>query len=824
MTDLSAPDASAPTPTTRRSDTARALRVRARADNAAKIIAPYYGLDAAIAVNPVLPALGDGFAAAVSGAAAALGARGILDEGTFTALHRAGRIGVAELAASIRRHRPHAVGDDAAVVQRFLDEAPPRPAASTATAVDGPLAAPGQALDALVDDRVATWCRAALAPEAPAWPVPIDELGFYGAWRAIARRDPSLPRAARRRIAELPERADVALARVLDLLGIADDEQLPALRAHLAALPGWAAHVRWRSMTSGDVDVLDLLAVRCALVWALDAPAVPTPRPSGPRGAALDRALIWQEAFEAAPHAAVLAQLTAEAEPAQQAPAAHLVFCIDPRSEGLRRHLEQQGPYTTGGFAGFFGIAAAVESLAAGQAEAACPVLLSPRYLVAERPEPGAWRAAARTVERLAGRRALRAAAKSPDAVAGAPLGWAEVTGWMLGPSSIARSVLAGRGRRAARPDEAAAPTLFDLDSALTPDDQVDTAEVILRTMGLVENFAPVIVLVGHGTTTTNNAYRTALDCGACGGHRGAPNARIAAALLSSPAVRAGLAERGIRIPDSTIVIAGEHDTATDALRLFSTDALRIDHRLAVERLARDAARAGRALAAERARELPGAARGRRAAASVARRAGDWAQVYPEWGLARNAALVIGPRTLSQHADLGRRAFLHSYAAQHDPDGVALETILTAPLVVAHWINAQYYFSAVDPEVLGAGSKTVHNLIGGSGVISGPTGDLRLGLPWQSIGTRDGLHHEPLRLLVVVDAPRERIDRIIDSAEIVADLVHGEWVIMVRPGPAPGAWERRTREGWQPYALTTSSTRTDSTRTDSTVTTEEEAA
>jgi len=112
----------------------------------------------------------------------------------------------------------------------------------------------------------------------------------------------------------------------------------------------------------------------------------------------------------------------------------------------------------------------------------------------------------------------------------------------------------------------------------------------------------------------------------------------------------------------------------------------------------------------------------------------------------------------------------------------------------------------------------------GSGVISGPTGDLRLGLPWQSIGTRDGLHHEPLRLLVVVDAPRERIDRIIDSAEIVADLVHGEWVIMVRPGPAPGAWERRTREGWQPYALTTSITRTDSTRTDSTVTTEEEAA
>jgi uncharacterized protein YbcC (UPF0753/DUF2309 family) len=811
------------TPAARRSDTARALRVRARADLAANVVAPYYGLDAAIAVNPVLPALGDGFAAAVSSAAPALGGRGVLPEHEFRAHLAAGRIGAAELAASIRRHRAGTPGDDAALVARFLAEAPAGPATARADAADAAADAP---LDP-IDELVAGWCRAALAPEAAAWPVPVDRLGFYGAWRAIARRDPALPRAARARIAELPEKPDLALARALDLLGIADDEQLPALRAHLAALPGWAAFIRWRSMTSGDVEVLDLLAVRLGLVWALDAAPVPAPRPAGPTGGALERALIWQEAFEAAPHAAVLAQLTPGAAPTHPAAVAHLVFCIDPRSEGLRRHLESQGAYTTAGFAGFFGIAAAVEPLAAAEAAPACPVLLTPRYQVAERPEPGAWRAAARLIDQLATRRALRSAVKAPDAVAGAPLGWAEVTGWMLGPSAIARSVLAGRGLPVARPDEAAAPTLFDLDSALTLDDQVDTAEVILRTMGLVENFAPVVVLVGHGTTTTNNAFRTALDCGACGGHRGAPNARIAAALLSAPAVRAGLAERSIRIPDETVVVAGEHDTATDTLTVFDLENLRVDHRLAVEQLVRDAAAAGRGLAAERAAELPGAPRVRRpeqAAAVVARRAGDWAQVYPEWGLARNAALIIGPRTLSQSADLGRRVFLHSYEAAHDAEGIALETILTAPLVVAHWINAQYYFSAVDPEVLGAGSKTVHNLIGGSGVISGPTGDLRLGLPWQSIGTRDGLHHEPLRLLVVVDAPRERIDRIIDSAEIVADLVHGEWVIMVRPGPAPGAWERRTREGWQPYALTTSITRTDSTRTDSTVTTEEEAA
>jgi len=790
------------TPAAQRSDTARALRVRARADLAANVVAPYYGLDAAIAVNPVLPSLGDGFAAAVSSAAPTLGGRGVLTEQQFRAHLAAGRIGAAELAASIRRHRPTAAGDDATIVEGFLAEQLP------AAGPVGPLYDEQSIEPDPIDDLVAAWCRAALAPEAASWPVPIEKLGFFGAWRALALRDPAMPRTARERIAELPEAADIALARVLDLLGIADDAQLPALRAHLAALPGWAAYIRWRSMSSGDVEVLDLLAVRLCLVWALGAALLPAPRPAGPTGSALERALIWQEAFEAAPHAAVLAQLTPGATPAVEQPAAHLVFCIDPRSEGLRRHLEQQGPYSTAGFAGFFGIAAAVEPLAASEASAACPVLLTPRYQVVERPEPGAWRAAVRLIDRLSTRRALRSAVKAPDAIAGAPLGWAEVTGWMLGPSAIARSVLAGRGGRAARPDEATAPTLFDLDSALTPADQVDTAEVILRTMGLVENFAPVVVLVGHGTTTTNNAYRTALDCGACGGHRGAPNARIAAALLSSPVVRAGLAERGIRIPDGTIVIAGEHDTATDTLALFGTEELRIDHRHAVEKLARDAVAAGRALAAERAAELPGAQRaarggtgraGRRAAAAVARRAGDWAQVYPEWGLARNAALIIGPRALSQGADLGRRTFLHSYDARHDAEGIALETILTAPLVVAHWINAQYYFSAVDPEVFGAGTKTVHNLVGGAGVVSGPTGDLRLGLPWQSIGTRDGLHHEPVRLLVVVDAPRESIDRIIGSADIVADLVHGEWVILVRPGATPGSWERRTREGWQPY-------------------------
>lgn len=790
--------------------TARILRARADAEIAANVIAPYYGLDAAIAVNPVLPSLREGMPAALRSAAPALGARGSAGESWYRTQLHGGRISTAELAAAIRAQLASVRGAggaamvadiaDEALVERFLATSPhDAPEAGDPTAPDE------------IDEQLTRWCRAALAPEAAAWPVPVGELGFYGAWRAVASVDPRMPRSARRRIEEAPAAADAALAAALEATGLPATDRADALRRELARTPGWTAYVRWRAQTSGDVEVVDLLAVRLTLRVALDRPL-----PEAPADArvmrdtlgldAVERALVWQAALEARVHERLLSRVrTAPADETPPAPSAHLVFCIDVRSEGIRRHLEAQGPYATSGFAGFFGIAAEVEPLAASAASAALPVLLSPRYRVSERPVPGAWRGARSLVDRLAAGRAWRSALKAPDSVAGAPLGWAEMTGWLWGPVAASRSILAGAATRGGRADDPVGgpATLFDVDSALSVEDQLATAEVILRTMGMTTPDAPLIVLVGHGSTTTNNAYRTALDCGACGGHRGAPNARIAAAILNSEAVRAGLAARGIEIPAETVFLAAEHDTVSDAITIVDSSALPAERRGELEALLADAVRAAEELQAERAAELPGARTGA-GGSRLERRGRDWAQVYPEWGLARNAAIVIGPRSRTAGVDLERRAFLHSYDPEADVDGQALETILTAPLVVAHWINAQYYFSAVDPEVLGAGSKTVHNLVGGAGVLTGPRGDLRIGLPWQSIGTRAGLHHEPLRLLAVVDAPLERIDGIIQRADIVADLVHGDWVVLVAPGTEPGTWVRRTRDGWAPYSLTIS--------------------
>lgn len=208
-------------------------------------------------------------------------------------------------------------------------------------------------------------------------------------------------------------------------------------------------------------------------------------------------------------------------------------------------------------------------------------------------------------------------------------------------------------------------------------------------------------------------------------------------------------------------------------------------------------AEAGARLVAERARDLPGTT-SRRAVPKVRRRADDWAEVYPELGLAGNAAMIIGPRELTRGVDLGRRVFLHSYRTELDPDGSALETIMTAPLIVAQWINHQYYFSTLNPSTLGAGTKTIHNAIGTLGVLAGHRGDLRRGLPWQSVGFGSELLHEPMRLTVVIEAPLERIGRIISGNQVLRNLLDNEWITLTARDDNKHQWHRSTLYGWTP--------------------------
>jgi uncharacterized protein YbcC (UPF0753/DUF2309 family) len=364
----------------------------------------------------------------------------------------------------------------------------------------------------------------------------------------------------------------------------------------------------------------------------------------------------------------------------------------------------------------------------------------------------------------------------------------AEAAGWLAGPIAAARTLLPMTPTAASQP-----PTTIEIDrladAVADLDQRVDIGEAVLTTMGLTNRFARLVVLCGHASDNVNNPHATALDCGACAGASGRDNARAVAALLNETAVRAGLSQRGIDIPGETHFLPALHDTVSDRVDLFDLADVPDTHQANIDEVRQDLDTAARQNAAERAQHLPGRAR------SVRQRGTDWAQVRPEWGLARNSAFIIGPRSMTAGLDLGGRSFLHSYEADNDPDGKVLETIMTAPLVVAHWISSQYYFSTVDPERFGAGDKLVHNVVGDLGVITGEHGDIRIGLPSQSTHLGDQYHHQPVRLLAVIQAPLERIERIIQQNPILTTLTGGSWMRLAGRSHPHERWSIRTPGG-----------------------------
>ena len=626
--------------------------------------------------------------------------------------------------------------------------------------------------------------------------------------------------------------ADVIMT-AFAVAGVDSAQQVSEMRGHLARLKGWAGLAKWRTDWAHNDEQrakfapIDIVAARCALeaacllagsvatTVAMDAQAngnlterrvdavlseiganvTSKSRESVvtvlSRVDAQARNSCWLTAQERAVEQRLLSKLHgADSDTTRRAPVAQLAFCIDVRSEGLRRHLEATGHYDTIGFAGFFGIAMSVRRIAWVSAEARCPVLVAPSVRAVEKPSDAAESLAG--IDRLLASERLMGGATGIHSLtktgAGAPFAMAEAAGWVAGPVAAARTLLPSRPKRAPR---LATTMLLDgpSEGGLDLEQRVFTAEAVLRTMGLTESFAPLVVLCGHASPTVNNPHATALDCGACAGASGEDNARTVAVLINDPEVRDGLRERGIDIPDGTYVVAGLHDTISDQVEILDAHLVPSTHQESIQKLKVDLVRAGARQSADRAVQLPGRA------ASVTRRGADWAQIRPEWGLARNTSFIIGPRAMSAGTDLEGRSFLHSYDARLDPDGKVLETIMTAPLVVAHWISSQYYFSTVDPVAFGAGDKLLHNILGDVGVIQGESGDLRIGLPLQSTHCGDDRHHQPVRLLAVIEAPLERIEHIIEENAILKTLIGGAWIRIAGRSHSHEPWSIRSANG-----------------------------
>lgn len=819
--------------------------LRADISAAVRLVAPYWPLTSFVAVNPLGGLVDERFDDACAMAEHWFGARTHLGLDRYRDARRRGVISDADLRVAI-----------AAVVPQLADGAPLELGGRRVAVIDlvhgdlldGPtgahrdvltVAAGHRGIDGDIDNYIASWCAAFVDEAGAPMPMPARERGFYAAWHALAATDRRLRRlvgrAGRSRVAAMPEEPLPALAAALGELGVADDERVDSLRSLALRLPGWLGLARWNDdwapadRTGPRLHVVDLLAMMAVIEAAVGGPPSRTDLRHARRvdeaahlvetraDAALHRlgltnptsaermavttvidqlperarSAMWLTAHEIAFRDRLLTTLDRPGVTPRSAgrPSAQLVTCIDVRSEVLRRHLEEVGPYETYGFAGFFGMPVRWRPHGSAVGENRCPVLVKPNHEVGETAGGG---------EAPPGGLAAGAHAAMHDAkgALGSPFALAESAGWLLGPLAGLRTAAGGAvprlaGRSPATSVLAAAEDHERWGLPLT--ERVLYAEALLATIALVP-VAPLVVLCGHGSHTVNNPQASSLDCGACGGAPGEASARVAAAVLNDPLVRAGLAERDRPVPEDTWFVAAEHDTASDHVSILDRHLVPARLAAALEALEQDLATAGARTAAERATRLPGDP-GR-----VRRRGRDWAQVRPEWGLAGNAAFVAGPRSMTAGRDLAGRVFLHSYDPCCDPDGVALETILTAPLVVAQWISSQYYFSTVDPDVFGAGDKVLHNPVGGVGVVLGPEGDLAVGLARQSVMVGERLAHEPLRLLAVVQAPLERIDDILARNPGVAALVDHQWIHLVARPSGDRPWQlRRAGGGWVPW-------------------------
>ena len=487
-----------------------------------------------------------------------------------------------------------------------------------------------------------------------------------------------------------------------------------------------------------------------------------------------------------------------------ESPEAQIVFCMDDREESFRRHLEELNPaIETLGAAGFFGVAMNYKGLDDTKVTPLCPIVVTPAHEVQEQPRTGAEQSLhqhkqGRKLNQWFSyklyhglRRNLILSQLIINAIAPITLLGllskslipnpqhrlvAKLTNWLSSSVTTQLHFTSTDNTTVATP---AQPKL-----GFTEQEQVDRVAGFLRNTGLTYGFAPLVVLMGHGSMSQNNPHLAAYDCGACSGRHGGPNARLFAAMANRPEIRAGLAERNIHIPAHTWFIGAEHNTCDEDISWYDRDDIPKERQETLTKLQQQLNHSQHMSAHERCRRLTSAPRNpelKAARVHIAERATDFSQARPELGHATNASAIVGRRSVSQGAFFDRRVFLISYDPTQDPDGKIVEGILLNVGPVGAGINLEYYFSTVNNDRLGCGTKVAHNIVGLFGVMEGTTSDLRTGLPSQMIEI-----HEAMRLQLMVEAKTSILGEIYARQESLRELIAGGWILLSTKDPDTG--------------------------------------
>lgn len=485
--------------------------------------------------------------------------------------------------------------------------------------------------------------------------------------------------------------------------------------------------------------------------------------------------MMFQEAYEWTYYNEVLTGLQSQkAISKQEGKSFQAMFCIDDRECSIRRYLEKFDPSCqTFGTPGFFGVEFFYKPEHGKFHTKLCPAPITPKHLIKEIEGKGKHE------------RDLHFTKQTHSLFRGwlisQTLGfWSAIKLFVnifkpsFSPATASSFRHMDKFSKLTIENHNPHHRENDLQVGFTVEEMANRVEGLLKSIGLVKDFAPLIYVVGHGSSSVNNPHFAAYDCGACSGRPGSVNARVICYMANHQDVRKILAGRGLTIPASTQFVGALHDTTRDEIIFFDEESLSDENKwkhtsheqvfaVALDHNAKERSRrfeiVDSSLSAEVVHD------------KVRLRSVSLFEPRPELNHATNALCIVGDRSLTKALFLDRRSFLNSYDYSIDPDGKYLFSILKAAAPVCGGINLEYYFSRVDNNKLGAGTKLPHNVMGLFGVANGIDGDLRPGLPSQMIEV-----HDPIRLLIIVQHFPEVVANVIQQSQETYEWFINNWV------------------------------------------------